>query len=97
MTIEDCIQGNHAYVSRQHTGPYPGKPDIHILVDSCAHCGAVQPVHPERLSWQEKEWVRRWNLNCERWAIITCNAKPDPLPTNTYPDSWFKWDVDTSR
>jgi len=53
-------------LGRQRSGPYPGKVDIFILVDACLRCRRIYPVHPERLTYREKDWVRRWNRAQEK-------------------------------
>lgn len=70
--IERCPKCNSGWKRRQRIGPYSRKKTFMILGDVCGKCGHLTPLHPERLSYQEKEWVRRSN---ERKAEYELNQE----------------------
>ena len=49
----------HRMSGRQRNGPIDKA--FSILSTSCPYCGHIKPIYPERLSYQEKRWIKQWN------------------------------------
>ena len=49
------------------TSPAGGnRRNISVLVKSCS-CGQIQSIHPERLTYHEKRWIKRVNKRCDTY------------------------------
>ena len=49
------------HFSRKRYGPTSRHKDFMILVDSCYECDCMYPIYPNRLNYQEKDWIHRSN------------------------------------
>ena len=68
QTMSDCRaykDGKHRYHIRHRALPTRRHKFDYILVDGC-HCGAKQPVQPEKLNEKQLRWIERWNARQER-------------------------------
>lgn len=56
---------------RMSVGPTGRKKVWMILVDSCLTCGRNYPIHPEQMTHEQTEWIRRWNKRCDEDFLRT--------------------------
>lgn len=53
----------HKLIDGGRVGP-TGRKVFSIRVNRCVTCGAIIPIHPEKLSYQECAWIERYNNHC---------------------------------
>ena len=83
-----CMPCNVRANRREGVGP-TGKKEWMILVDTCHRCGRHYPLHPHKLTLEQKSWVKRINKLAEQ--------KPEPLPEPPADTSHHgRWVMDTS-
>lgn len=54
-------------------GPTGRRKNWAILVDECYRCGRQYAVNPDQLTYQQRDWLERWNKN-------VAESEPEPLP-----------------
>lgn len=60
-----CEYCNGGVGDRKRVGP-TGNNYFNILIESCYRCGMMYPVFSESLSYQQSEWIRRYNERMKR-------------------------------
>jgi len=56
---------DHLCTYRRKVGP-TGNSDWMILVNQCGWCTFIIPVYPDKLTYQQKKWVERYNKSVEK-------------------------------
>ena len=59
-----CMPCNRRTQRREGVGP-TGRKEWMILVDTCYRCGRHYPIQSRKLTFQQENWINRWNAQCK--------------------------------